>query len=289
MQTILKSASKQVVISPQHPTVLIGERINPTGKKRLAEALHQGDMAYIADLARAQVNAGADVLDLNVGAPGVDETALIPQVVQTVMQAVPAPICIDSANPLVIRAGLEAHHRLAPQSKPLINSVTGEASRLNAILPLAAEFGAAVIGLLMSDGGIPKTPAERLDVARSILARAETHGIPPEEILIDPLVMTVGADWQAALVTLETARLVRQELGVNLTLGASNVSHGLPEREVINPVFLSMAIQNGVNAPIVDAAKMRPFILAADLLMGKDPYAARYIKDYKRRLTEHRI
>ncbi|MEJ5225957.1 MAG: dihydropteroate synthase [Anaerolineales bacterium] len=289
MQTILKSASKQVIISPQHPTVLIGERINPTGKKRLAEALHGGDMVYIADLARAQVDAGADVLDLNVGAPGVDETALIPQVVQAVMQAVATPICIDSANPLVLRAGLEAHRQLAPQGKPLINSVTGEESRLAAILPLAAEFGAAVIGLLMGNGGIPKTPAERLDVARSILARAETHGIPPEDILIDPLVMTVGADSQSALVTLETARLVRQELGMNLTLGASNISHGLPEREVINPVFLAMAIQSGVNAPIVDAAKMRPFILAADLLMGKDPYAARYIKDYKRRLAEHRV
>lgn len=288
MQTILKSASKQVSISPQQPTVIIGERINPTGKKKLAEALHQGDMDYLAELARAQVAAGADVLDINIGAPGVDETARMPQVVQAVMEAVPAPICIDSANPRVIRAALEAHRHLAPQGKPLINSVTGEESRLAAILPLAAEFGAAVIGLLMGDGGIPKTPAERLDVARKIIARAAAHGIPPEDILIDGLVMTVGADSQAALVTLETVRLVRQDLGLNITLGASNVSHGLPEREVLNPVFLSMAIQNGVNAPIVDAAKMRPYILAADLLMGKDPYAARYIKDYKRRLMDGR-
>lgn len=289
MQTTLKSASKQVVISPLHPSVIIGERINPTGKKRLAEALHQGDMPYIADLARAQVAAGADVLDINIGAPGVDEANLIPQVVRAVMDAVPAPICIDSANPRVIRAALEAHRQLAPQGKPLINSVTGEEGRLAAILPLADEFGAAMIGLLMGDGGIPKTPAERLDVARKIIARAKTHGISPEDILIDPLVMTVGADSHAALVTLETARLVCQELGMNLTLGASNVSHGLPEREVINPAFLAMAIQNGVNAPIVDAAKMRPTLLAADLLMGKDPYAARYIKDYKRRLSDSRV
>lgn len=284
MQTILKSASKQVVISPQSPTVIIGERINPTGKKKLAEALLQGDMDYVAAVARAQVDAGADVLDLNVGAPGVDEVALIPQVVRAVIEAVPAPLCIDSANPGVIRAALEAHRQAAPNGKALINSVTGEESRLSSILPLAAEFGAAVIGLLMTDGGIPKTPAERLDTARKIIARAAQHGIPPEDILIDALVMTVGADSKAALLTLETIRLVRQELGLNITIGASNVSHGLPEREVINPVFLSMAIQNGVNAPIVDAAKMRPCILAADLLLGRDEYAARYIKDYKRRL-----
>ncbi len=285
MQTLLKSASKQVVISPQQPTVIIGERINPTGKKKLAQALAAGDMNYIAELARAQVLAGADVLDINVGAPGVDEIALMPQVVQTVMQSVPTPICIDSANPQVIRAALEAHARLAPGGKALINSVTAEAGRLSQVLPLAAAFDAAVIGLVITDEGIPKTPQARLDAARLILDRAAAMGIHAEDVLIDALVMTIGADSNAAKITLETIRLVRATLGVNITIGASNVSHGLPEREVINAAFLAMAIQSGVNAPIVDAAKMRPAVLAADLLLGKDPYAARYIRDYKRRLA----
>lgn len=284
MQTILRSASKQVIISPEKPTVLIGERINPTGKKKLAEALLQGDLDYIVAQAKAQVEAGADVLDINVGTPGVDEVALIPRVVRAVMEAVPAPICIDSADPKVLRAALEAHRGIAPDGKPLINSVTGEESRLADVLPLVAEFKTAVIGLLMTDGGIPKTPQDRLNVARKIIDRAAGHGIPPEDIIIDCLVMTVGADSKAAQVTLDTIRRIRQELGMNIAIGASNVSHGLPEREVINPVFLSMAIQNGANVPIVDVSKVRPAILAADLLIGKDDYAARYIKDYKRRL-----
>jgi 5-methyltetrahydrofolate--homocysteine methyltransferase len=283
METILKSASKQVIIAPDKPVVLIGERINPTGKKKLAEALREGNMDYIISEAQAQVEAGADVLDVNVGTPGVDEVALAPKVVRAVMKAVPNPICVDSADPKVLRAALEEHRKIAPNGKALINSVSGEENRLNNILPLVAEFKTAVIGLLMDETGIPKTVEARLNITKKIIDRAAKLGIPPEDILIDCLVMTVGADSNAGKLTLDTIAAVRKEFGVNITIGASNVSHGLPEREVINPIFLAMAIQNGVNCPIVDAAKVRPSILAADLLLARDNYAMRYIKDYKRR------
>ena len=283
METILKSAQKTVTISPQKPTVLIGERINPTGKKRLAAALAAGDMEIIRQEALAQVEAGADVLDVNVGAAGVDEVALLPQAVRLVMETVEVPLCIDSANTQALRAALAVYRQLAPEGKPLINSVNGEEARLQSVLPLVAEYKTAVIGLAMDDEGIPPTPEKRLAVARKIVERAEALGIPREDILIDCLALTVGAESRAGLVTLETIQMVRQELGVNMTLGASNVSFGLPEREVVNWAFLAMTIQSGVNCPIVDAAKVRPAILAADLLLGRDDYAMRYVRAYKQR------
>lgn len=296
METILKGSGKAVCISPTHPVVIIGERINPTGKKKLAEVLRlaaagQGDLEYVVSEAQAQVQAGADILDINVGVPGVDESKLAADVVSAVMEQLSVPLCLDSANPQVLRRGLEAFHKHAPDGKALINSVTGEEKRLQQVLPLVAEHHAAVIGLLMQDGAIPKTPASRLEVANRIVERATALGIPQEDILIDCLVMTIGAETgnnaqTAAQVTLETIRLIRYELGLNITIGASNVSHGLPERETLNQAFLAMAIQNGANAPIVDAAKARPLILAADLLLGRDAYAARFIKDYKRRNKE---
>lgn len=283
METILKSASREVVIAPDQPTVIIGERINPTGKKRLAEALREGNLELVLAEAQNQVEVGADVLDLNVGTAGVDEVALLPKVLKMVMQAVPTPVSIDSSNPAVLKAALEAHREMAPQGKPLVNSVTGEETRLNSVLPLVAEYHAAVIGLTMGDEGIPKTPEKRLEVAQKILERAASFGIPPEDILIDCLAMTVGADSGAGVVTLNAIRLVRETTGVNMALGASNVSHGLPEREVVNQAFVVMTIMNGVNAPIVDANKMRPAVLAADLLLGRDEFASRYIKDFKKR------
>jgi 5-methyltetrahydrofolate--homocysteine methyltransferase len=289
METILKSAHKTVTISPQKPTVLIGERINPTGKKRLAAALSEGNLDIVRREAEAQVEAGADVLDVNVGATGVDEVDLLPQAVRLVMETVQVPVCIDSANAEALRATLAVHSELAPEGKPLVNSVNGEEANLERVLPLVAEYKAAVIGLTMDEDGIPPTSEKRLAVAREIVERAEALGIPGEDVVIDCLSLTVGADDpQAALVTLEAIRMVRQELGVNMTLGASNVSFGLPEREVVNWAFLAMAIQNGVNCPIVDAAKVRPAILAADLLLGRDEYAMRYIKAYKKRTRKSR-
>lgn len=286
MKTILKSAKETVVISPEEPTRLIGERINPTGKKRLAAALNEGDLSIVKKEAEEQVAAGADILDVNVGAAGVDEVDLLPKAVRLVMETVDAPICIDSADPEALKTALAVHREMAPEGKPLINSVNGEEEHLEVILPLVAEYNAAVIGLTMDDDGIPTDAQKRFAVAQKIVERAEALGIPREDIVIDCLALTVGADARAAVVTLGAMKLVKEELGLNMTLGASNVSFGLPEREVINWVFLAMAIQNGLNCPIVDAEKVRQAILASDLLLGRDDYAMRYIKAYKKRLKK---
>jgi len=283
METILKSAKKSVVISSEKPTVLIGERINPTGKKRLAAALVAGNLDIVRQEAEAQVEAGADVLDVNVGAASVDEVDMLPKAVRLVMETVEVPVCIDSADVDALQAALAVHRELAPEGKPLINSVNGEEARLEQVLPLVAEYKTAVIGLTMDDEGIPDTSEKRLAVARKIVERAEGLGIPRENVVIDCLALTVGADSQAGVVSLGAMRMVREELGVNMTVGASNISFGLPDREVINWAFLAMAIQNGLNCPIVDAAKVRPAILAADLVLGRDDYAMRYIKAYKKR------
>jgi 5-methyltetrahydrofolate--homocysteine methyltransferase len=283
METILKSARQTVVISPERPTVLIGERINPTGKKRLAAALVAGDLGIVREEAVAQVEAGAEVLDVNVGAAGVDELELLPQAVRLVMETVETPVCIDSANIRALRAALDVHRSVAPEGKPLINSVNGEQERLGGVLPLVAEYKTAVIGLTMDDEGIPPTAERRLAIARTIVARAEAVGIPREDVVIDCLALTVGADSQAAQVTLDAIKAVREELGVNMALGASNVSFGLPSREIINWVFLAMVIQHGVTCPIVDVAKVRPAVLATDLLLGRDEYAMRYISDHRKR------
>jgi len=283
METILKSAKKSVVISSEKPTVLIGERINPTGKKRLAAALVAGNLDIVRQEAEAQVEAGADVLDVNVGAASVDEVDMLPKAVRLVMETVDVPVCIDSADVDALLAALAVHRELAPEGKPLINSVNGEEAHLEQVLPLVAEYKTAVIGPTMDDEGIPDTSEKRLAVARKIVERAEGLGIPREDVVIDCLALTVGADSQAGVVSLGAMRMVREKLGVNLTVGASNISFGLPDREVINWAFLAMAIQNGLNCPIVDAAKVRPAILAADLVMGRDDYAMRYIKAYKKR------
>ncbi|MBL7183534.1 MAG: dihydropteroate synthase [Anaerolineae bacterium] len=288
METILKGAQKTVVIGPERPTVLIGERINPTGRKRLSAALEEGNLEIVRLEAEAQVQAGADVLDVNVGVITVDEVDLLPRAVRLVMETVEVPVCIDSPNVEALQAALEVHREVAPEGKPLINSVNGEEARLEQVLPLVAEYKAAVIGLVMDDDGIPPTPEKRLAVARKIVERAEAMGIPREDVVIDCLALTVGADSRAGLITLEAIRMVRQELGVNMTLGASNVSFGLPERGVINRAFLAMAIQNGVNCPIVDAAKVRPAILATDLILGRDEYSMRYIKGYRERSRKAR-
>ena len=276
--TILSSATKKVQISRHGPTVLIGERINPSGRKRLAAALLAGDMSIVESEARAQVAAGADIIDINVGAAGVDEERILPLAVQTAMAATDVPLSIDTTNPAALRAALAVY-----RGKALVNSVNGEESSLARVLPLVKEYGAAVIGLTMDGEGIPGDPVRRLKIAERIVARAEALGIPREDVVIDCLALTVGADQQAARVTLEAIRLVAQELGVNQSLGVSNVSFGLPERETINLAFLAMAIAGGVTCPIVDVARVRPTVLAVDLLLGRDAYAMRYIKAYRQR------
>ena len=284
MKTVLKGTGREVVIDEGRPTVLLGERINPTGKKKLAAALVAGDLEVVRQEALAQVAAGADILDVNVGAAGVDEVNLLPQAVKLVLETVGQPVAIDTADGEALAAALAMHKQVNPDGKPLINSVNGEEASLARVLPLVAEYGTAVIGLCMDDDGIPNTPEKRLAVAKRIVDRAEGHGIPREDILIDFLALTVGAVSQAGWITLEAIRMVREELGVNMTLGASTVSFGLPDREIINGAFLAMAIERGLNCPIVDAAKVAHFIQATDLALGRDEYAMRYLKAYRKRL-----
>jgi 5-methyltetrahydrofolate--homocysteine methyltransferase len=276
METILTGTEGEVRISLELPTVIIGERINPTGRSWLTKQLTEGNLDILKDEAVKQIEEGADVLDVNVGAASVDEVELLPKAVQLIQETVGVPLCIDTANKDALEAALKVY-----QGKPLINSVNGEEASLERVLPLVAEYGAAVIGLTMDDDGIPKNAEKRLEIATKIVERAEALGVPREDVVIDCLALTVSAEPDAAIITLNAIDLVRQELGVNQALGHSNVSYGLPDREVINRVALGMVVRAGVNAPIVDAAEVKQSILAADLLMGRDQYAMNYIKYYR--------
>jgi len=276
MITLLKSAKKEVKIGIDRPFVMIGEKINPTGHKKLAAALTEGNFDYVREVAIRQVAWGADVLDVNVGVPGIDEPAMMKKIVELVTSVVDIPLCIDSGNPEVLAAGLAA----AP-GKPLVNSVSGEERRLESVLPLVKDRGAAVIGLTMDDNGIPKTAEERVVVAEKILERAARLGIPAEDVIIDPLVLTVGSESKAGLITLQTIELLHKSLGVNVNLGASNVSFGLPDRPSINQAFLALAIQAGATCSITDAIKLGSTVRAADLLLGKDDFSMRYIKHFR--------
>ena len=276
METRVSSTTKEVIIGPDQPTVLIGERINPTGKQKLAEALKAGNLEVVRNEALAQAQAGADIIDVNVSTFGVDEVTLLPRAVQAVLDVVDIPLCLDCANPGALEAALKVY-----KGKPLINSVTGEERSLARILPLVKEYGAAVIGLLQDDEGVPKDAERRVAIARKIVERAEAAGIPRQDIIIDCLALAIGADTKSGLVTLETIRRVKAELGVNTVLGASNISFGLPDRDSLNSAFVAIAIAAGVTCLVVDVAKVRPFVLAADLVLAKDDYARRYIKAFR--------
>jgi 5-methyltetrahydrofolate--homocysteine methyltransferase len=276
MHTLLKGTTKEVMVGIDRPFVMIGEKINPTGRKKLAAALSEGNFDYVRQLVEAQIAWGAEVLDINVGVPGLDEVAIIPKIIELVTSMADIPLCLDSGNPAVLAAGLAA----AP-GKPLVNSVSGEEKRLEAVLPLVKERGAAVIGLTMDDKGIPATAEERVAVAEKIIERAARIGIPIEDIIIDPLVLTVGSDSQAALVTLQTVDLLRKHFGVNINLGASNVSFGLPDRPTVNQAFLTLAIQLGATCSITDPAKLGATVKAADMLLGRDDNSLRYLKYFR--------
>lgn len=280
METVLRSPSgKQTILSGGHPAVMIGERINPSGGRRaqLAAALAAGDMALVRKEALRQAAAGAAVIDVNVQAGEVrDEAATLVEAVQAVASVVDLPIAIDTNNGRALAEAL----KVCP-GRPIINSVSGEEAALARVMPLAAEHKAVVIGLAMDDDGIPATPEGRLAVAAKIVRRAEAFGIPPEDLLLDSLTLSVGADASAAAVTLEAIRLLREHLGLNLTLGASNVSFGLPLRPQINVGFLFMALAAGVNCPIVDPLKMRETVVIANLLMGRDKHAAKFLAYYR--------
>ena len=218
------------------------------------------------------------MLDVNVGAPGVDEVALLPQAVQAVMEVVDVPLCLDSHNVKALAAALQVY-----RGKPLVNSVNGEEAVLNELLPLVRDRGAAVVGLTMDAEGIPGDAEGRLNIARRIVQRAAALGIPREDVIIDCLAMAIGVDGRAGLLTLETIRRVKAELGANMTFGGSNISFGMPDRPLLNTAFMAMAIEAGITCPIVNVSQVRPAILAIDLALGRDPRAARYLKAYRQR------
>ena len=278
METKVSSDSKQVIIGDNQPTVLIGERINPTGKKKLAEALKAGDLEIVRKEALAQMQAGADIIDVNVGVFGIDEAALLPKAVQAVMETVDTPLCIDSSNPDALEAALKVY-----KGKPLVNSVTGEEHSLKRVLPLIRKHGAAVIGLVQDENGIPKDAEGRLRVAHKIVKKVEAAGIPREDLVIDCLAFAVGAEPASGVAVIEAIRRIKAELGVNMTMGASNVSFGLPNRELLNNAFVVIVAAAGATCLIVDVAKVRSIILAADLVLARDNRARRYIEAYRQR------
>jgi len=280
MDTVLESRTKTVVIGTEHPFCIIGERINPTGRKVLAEELKAGNYDTVVADALAQIEAGADMLDINAGIPLVDEAELLAQLIRLVQDTVDAPICIDSSVIEALEAGLDAY-----DGKALVNSVTGEDDRLEAILPLVAKHGAAVIALANDETGIPETPEQRLEITRKIVSAVEDHGIKREDLLIDPLAMTVGAATDAVEVTLRTIRLIKEELDLNMALGASNVSFGLPERHALNAAFLAMGSAAGLTSAIMNALAPECVrsVRASDLLLGKDAWGTRWISAFRER------
>jgi 5-methyltetrahydrofolate--homocysteine methyltransferase len=283
LTTLVSSKNKNVEINRANPTVIIGERINPTGRKLMLKALQEGDFDVVRRDAEKQVEAGAKILDINAGVPGADEPALIKQVMMTVMDVTDVPLCIDTADPEALEAALKAY-----KGKALINSVNGEDRSLKAVLPLVKEYGAAVIGLCMDEDGIPTTADARLKVAANIIERAGKLGIPTQDVVIDPLALTMSSDHTAGLVALQTIEKVIAEFGVNITMGASNISFGLPDRKFVNATFIAMAIHAGLTCPITNPLEpeVNIAIKAADLSMGRDEYGMAWIKAFRQRQKE---
>jgi len=268
LTTVISSETKEVEITRELPTVIIGECINPTGRKKLQEELKEGKFDIIRRDAVAQVAAGATILDVNAGVAGMDEPVLL------------VPFCIDTANPKALEAALKVY-----KGKPLVNSVNGEESKLSAILPMIKDYGAAVVGLTMDDDGVPRTADKRLSIAGKIIERATKMGIPIEDIVIDALALAMGSEDKAGRWALDTIEAVVKEFGVNITMGASNISFGLPDRPSVNATFMAMAIRAGLTCPITNPLneQILTAIAAADLCMGRDEYASNWIKDYRKR------
>ena len=280
LTTTISSKNQTVEINRALPTVVIGERINPTGRKKLQAELEAHNFTTVQHDASAQVLAGATILDVNAGVPDGDEPTLITETLRAVMAVTDVPLCIDTADPDALAAALKIY-----EGKALVNSVNGETRSLENMLPLVKEHGAAVIGLCMDDNGIPTTAEKRLAVAGKIIERATKLGIPTADVVIDPLVLTVSVDGNAAALTLKTTELIVKEFGVNITMGASNVSFGLPDRSAINTAFMAMAIRAGLTCPITNPLdpELAVALLAADLAMGKDEWGERYIAAYRAR------
>jgi 5-methyltetrahydrofolate--homocysteine methyltransferase len=269
------------VISGHLPFVIIGERINPTGRKVLAAEMKEGKMDRVRADAIAQAASGAHMLDVNAGIPAIDEAALLVATIKAVAEVSGLPLCIDSSIIEALEAGLSAY-----EGKALVNSVTAEEERMERILPLVKKHGAAVIGMANDETGISMVPEERVALARRIIERAADYGIPKEDVIIDPIAMTVAADPTCGVITLETMRLIRDQLGNNMICGASNVSFGLPDRATVNAAFLPLAMNAGLTCAITNplVPEVRRAVLAGDLLLGHDEYAMRWIAHYRAEL-----
>jgi 5-methyltetrahydrofolate--homocysteine methyltransferase len=278
MQTVLKGRTREALIDTGGPVVIIGESINPTRRKKLVTTLQEGNFGYMLEIADTQIKAGADVLDVNVGFPGVDDVKLLAEAVKVLQVNFDIPLCLDSPNPKAIEAAL----RVA-SGKCLINSVNGEEASMNNLLPVAREYGSAIIALCMDEEGITHDPQKRVMIAEKIIERAVAAGIKEEDIIIDPLAMAVSADPHACLVTLETIRLLRHKLGHNITVGASNISFGLPDRETLNSAFMALAIYNGLTCPIANPEKITSLVRAADLVLARDDFAVRFVEYFQSR------
>jgi 5-methyltetrahydrofolate--homocysteine methyltransferase len=275
MKTVLASPTRTVVIGPDWPFVIIGERINPTGRKLLAAEMAAGNFDRVRKDALAQVQAGAHMLDVNAGIPLADEPAVLAEAIRVVQSVVEVPLCIDSSVVAALESGLAAY-----EGKALVNSVTGEDERLEAVLPLVARHRAAVIGVANDETGISPDVSVRFAVAKKIVARAAHFGIPPEDVLIDPLALPVGAAPLSATTLFQLVRRLREELGCNTCCGASNISFGLPDRPGLNAAFIAMAIGAGMTCAITNPleADIRRAILAADVMVGHDPDCANWIR-----------
>jgi 5-methyltetrahydrofolate--homocysteine methyltransferase len=280
VDTVLQSRSRTVTIAIDKPFCIIGERINPTGRKAFALELRNGNLDQVLEDADAQIAMGCDMLDVNAGIPLVDEAELLAKMIRLLQSHTDIPLCIDSSVIEALEAGLDAY-----EGKALVNSVTGEDDRLDLILPIVAKHGAAVIGLTNDETGIPETAEKRLEIARKIVSVAGDHGIPPEDVVLDPLAMTVGADPQAVRITLDAIEMIRDELGVNMCLGASNVSFGLPERHTLNAAFLAMGSAHGLTSAIMNGLSEECVrsVRASDLMLGKDEWGANWISAHRAR------
>ena len=279
METVVTGKGTEVKFGPDLPTVIIAERINPTGRKSLAEELKQGKFDIVREDAIKQTEAGAHIIDINVGAAGVDEVEMLPRAVKMVMEVTNQPLCLDSANPKALKSALEVY-----PYKALINSVNGEERSLEEILPMVKESGSAVICLTMDEGGIPDNVEKRFEIAEKIIKRAESIGIKKEDLVFDCLVMPNSTNSDAGRITLETQRRVAKEFGVSITGGYSNVSFGMPDRNLLNIHFITMGIISGLCAPITDPLidNLAEAIKAADFLAGRDPYGMNYIAFYRK-------
>ncbi len=268
---LVSPQGKEVLVGDTGPTVLIGEKINPFGKGPIKDALISGDMGPVREEAIKQVEAGADVLIISVAAFGIDEVVTLPKATQAVMEAVDVPICLESRNPVALENALQLGC-----GKPIISSVTGEAVHLDQLLPLVKKYNTAFVALASDSSGVPNSAARRLEIITDIVERAGALGIDRDNIIADCVAESSAVNSNAATTTLETMDMVKRLWGLNLVLGASNVSFGLPSRKVINAVFLSLAVSRGLTLAIVNAKLMKPYIMAADLLMGRDNRARRY-------------